>query len=93
MRVSRAEDPELFLASLCGLGATGLILDVEIEVEQSFRLRENKEPCTVEHVLENLDSIKASAQHVRVWWYPGGNGMIVGRANRTYEVCLHSYIG
>ncbi|KAK1925844.1 putative D-arabinono-1,4-lactone oxidase [Papiliotrema laurentii] len=85
VRASPTEDPELFQASLCGLGATGLLLEVEIEVEAAFRLRETKEAKSVEYVLDNLDEIKGSAQHVRVWWYPDGKGMVVGRADRTYE--------
>lgn len=87
VRVSPEEDADLFKATLCGLGATGLILEVEIEVEDAFRLRETKTPYTVDAVLDNLDTIKGSAEHVRVWWYPDGQGMIVGRANRVYEVC------
>lgn len=65
-----------------------MILEVEIEVEDAFRLRETKEGKPVEEVLENLDEIKKSAEHVRVWWYPDGKGAVVGRASRTYEVYL-----
>jgi hypothetical protein len=61
-------------------------VQVEIEVEEAFRLRETKEGRSVDEVLENLDEIKQSAEHVRVWWYPDGQGMVVGRANRTYGV-------
>lgn len=68
-----------------------MILEVEIEVEDAFRLRETKEGKPVEEVLENLDEIKKSAEHVRVWWYPDGKGAVVGRASRTYEVCLFYY--
>lgn len=86
VRISPTSDPELFKASLCGLGATGLIVEVEIEVEEAFRLRETKTPYTVDEGLAQLDEIKGSAEHVRVWWYPDGKGIIVGRANRVYEV-------
>lgn len=93
VRVSADEDPDLFKASLCGLGATGLLLEVEIEVEAAFRLRETKEAKTLDYVSEHLDKIKASAEHVRLWWYPDGKGIVVGRANRTYEVsCCFSLI-
>ncbi|WVR06534.1 hypothetical protein IAU60_003565 [Kwoniella sp. DSM 27419] len=85
VKVSPNDDPGLFKASLCGLGATGLMLEVEIEVEEAFRLRETKEPRSIDYVLDHLDEIKQSAEHVRVWWYPDGKGIIVGRANRTYE--------
>lgn len=86
VHVSSTQDLELFKASLCGLGATGLILEVEIEIEEAFRLRETKTPYSLDAALDQLDEIKSSAEHVRVWWYPDGKGMIVGRANRVYEV-------
>ena len=86
VRVSRDQDPDLFIASLCGLGATGFLLEVEMDIEPAFRLRETKEAVDVDEVIDNLDIIKRSAQHVRVWWYYNGKGMIVGRANRTYQV-------
>lgn len=68
-----------------------MILEVEIEVEDAFRLRETKEGKRVEEVLESLDEIRKSAEHVRVWWYPYGKGAVVGRASRTYEVRLSFY--
>lgn len=83
--VSPTNDPELFQASLCGLGATGLLLEIEVEVEPAFRLREKKESRSVDYILEHLDTIKSSAEHVRLWWYPDGKGVVVGRADRTYE--------
>lgn len=63
-------------------------MEIEIEVEDAFRLRETKSSQSVELVLENLDEIRRSAEHVRVWWYPDGAGMVVGRANRVYEVMV-----
>jgi len=86
VRASPTEDPDLFQASLCGLGATGLLLEIEVEVEPAFRLRETKQAKTIDYVLDNLDSIKKSAEHVRLWWYADGDGVVVGRADRTYEV-------
>ncbi|WVQ85003.1 hypothetical protein IAT38_007167 [Cryptococcus sp. DSM 104549] len=85
VRASATHDVELFKASLCGLGSTGLILEVEIDVEDAFRLRETKEGKGLDEVLDNLEEIKTSAEHVRVWWYPDGKGAVIGRANRTYE--------
>lgn len=84
VHTSRKEDAQLFAASQCGLGATGLILNVQITVEPAYRLEEVKVSYPVDEVLEHLDEIKGSAQHVRVWWYPDGRGMVVARANRTY---------
>ncbi|GMK54008.1 hypothetical protein CspeluHIS016_0105940 [Cutaneotrichosporon spelunceum] len=82
--VSREADYHLFAASQCGLGSTGLILAVEIMVEDAYRLEEVKDVYGVDEVIDNLDEISVSAQHVRAWWYPSAEGMVVARANRTY---------
>ncbi|KAJ7777606.1 hypothetical protein DFH07DRAFT_797410 [Mycena maculata] len=37
---SRTQHPDLFNASLCGLGTTGLILTITLELEHVFRLRD-----------------------------------------------------
>lgn len=88
VRVSPTEDPDLFQASLCGLGATGLLLEIEVEVEPAFRLRETKQAKRVDYVFNNLDQIRRSAEHVRLWWYADADGIVVGKANRTYQVSL-----
>lgn len=81
---SATEDEDLFKASLCGLGATGLMVHIEVEVEPSYRLEESKEGRPFDEVIDHIDTIKQSAQHVRLWWYPHSGGVVVGRANRTY---------
>lgn len=48
VRCSRAERPELFNASLCGLGSTGLIVSVRLAVEPAFRLRQTAEEVPFE---------------------------------------------
>nr|GAT50246.1 predicted protein [Mycena chlorophos] len=67
---SPAENQELFSASLCGLGATGILLNITLELEPAFNLRDVQTVRTFEHVVRNLDSIKDSGEHVRLWWFP-----------------------
>lgn len=43
---SRAENAELFNASLCGLGTTGLIVEVTLAVDHWFKLKQIAEECT-----------------------------------------------
>lgn len=106
---------------------TGLIVQVKLEVEPAFRLRESKVPVHIDYLLgtsldeerlaqqpdgvsdektplvgagddvhfvkqrneqsmQKIEDIAKSAEHVRMWWYPQTGGVIVARANRTYEV-------
>lgn len=48
---SRTERPELFNASLCGLGATGVIVGVTLSVEHAFRLRQVCEDASIDALL------------------------------------------
>jgi hypothetical protein len=38
--------------------------------------------------MQKIEDIAKSAEHVRMWWYPQTGGVIVARANRTYEVSV-----
>ncbi|KAL1938959.1 hypothetical protein VTO73DRAFT_11112 [Trametes versicolor] len=84
-RCSREENPDLFLASICGLGSTGLILEITLEVEPAFRLKEVQESHTFDDVVGNLDSIAHAAEHVRLWWFPHAGVIRVSSSNRTSE--------
>ncbi|KAG8215222.1 hypothetical protein J3R82DRAFT_8765 [Butyriboletus roseoflavus] len=83
---SRQERPDLFIASICGLGSTGLILSVTLQVEPAFRLRETQRSLTFHECVRNLDTLVPASQHVRVWWYPAADTMRVFSADRTVEV-------
>jgi hypothetical protein len=83
---SRTEESELFTATLCGLGATGLVLEVLLDVEPAFRLREVQEPMMFDDVVKHLDDLAKESQHTRLWWYPVVDKLICSTADRTYEV-------
>ncbi|KZT05230.1 L-gulonolactone/D-arabinono-1,4-lactone oxidase [Laetiporus sulphureus 93-53] len=86
VRCSRQDNADLFMASLCGLGSTGLILQVQLEVTDAFRLKETQESIAFDEVIRNLDPIVHSAEHVRLWWFPQAGVVRVSAANRAAEV-------
>ncbi|KAF8331938.1 D-arabinono-1,4-lactone oxidase-domain-containing protein [Cantharellus anzutake] len=106
----------LFMATLCGLGTTGVVVRVTLKVEKAFRLREVRELISFEafegvtvaakdvngvangNGIGNgvshahgevkkggLEEVMASAEHVRIWWYPQSNRVCLSRSNRTYD--------
>jgi L-gulonolactone oxidase len=83
---SRDRYPELFFATLCGLGSTGIILDVRMEVTQAFRLREVQETFKFDDVIDHLNTIVRSAEFVRLWWWPQGGDVRVSVIDKTQEV-------
>ena len=90
VRCSRQDHPDLFIASLCSLGGTGLILQIQLEVGPAFRLKETQECIPFDSVVNNIDSIAQASEHVRFWWFPQADIIRVSSADRTFEVSLPS---
>jgi L-gulonolactone oxidase len=86
VRCSREERQDLFLATLCGFGATGLVLTVQLRVESAFRLREVNEIVTFSNAISSLDALVTSSEHVRLWWFPSVDEVVVGSFDRVKEV-------
>ncbi|KAG0310769.1 hypothetical protein BGZ99_000144 [Dissophora globulifera] len=80
---SKTEKPDIFNAAVCSLGSLGIITRMTIQCETAFRLENKQEPAKLDDVLKNLDNIIHSAEHVRLWWYPHTDNVVVWRANRT----------
>ncbi|KAH0579407.1 hypothetical protein H2248_002268 [Termitomyces sp. 'cryptogamus'] len=82
---SRNERPDLFIATICGLGATGLILSIQLEVEPAFRLKEIQESMSFDDFIHRFDELVYSAQHVRFWWFPASDMVRCSYSNRSKE--------
>jgi L-gulonolactone oxidase len=82
---SRKENEDLFMASLCGLGATGIILTVELQVEPAFRLKEVNQNLSFHDVVMRLDEHVQKAEHTKFWWYPAKDIIRASYYNRTLE--------
>ncbi|KAF8924711.1 D-arabinono-1,4-lactone oxidase-domain-containing protein [Dissophora ornata] len=80
---SKTEKPDIFNAAVCSLGSLGIITRMTLQSEPAFRLENKQDPAKLDDVLKNLDSIIHSAEHVRLWWYPHTDNVVVWRANRT----------
>ena len=85
---SRTEHRDLFIASICGLGSTGLILSIQLQVEPAFRLKEMQETLSFDEFIERFDDLVYSAEHVRFWWYPPSGVVRCSYSNRTQEVFI-----
>ncbi len=86
VRCSSTEHPDLFNASLCGLGASGFITAVTLKVEKAFRLREVRRVIGFDEAVRDLDSLMTSSEHSKIWWFPSTGKVKFFGADRTYEV-------
>ncbi|KZV90120.1 L-gulonolactone/D-arabinono-1,4-lactone oxidase [Exidia glandulosa HHB12029] len=100
IKCSRAVEEELFLATLCGFGSTGLVVEVCLQVENAFCLRDDSETLDFDTGARCLDTIVHSAEHVKFWWYPQSDSVRVSRSNRApvvpsriHNLIFHVLIG
>ena len=86
VQCSREYNEDLFLATLCGFGTTGLVLEVKLKVEPAFRLRERQDVVPFLSMLPELDSVAQSGEHVRIWWFPSTDEAVLHTCDRVYQV-------
>ncbi|XP_071482487.1 L-gulonolactone oxidase-like [Diadema antillarum] len=80
---SEKENPDLFSAALCGLGALGIIVTVTIQCERTYWLHDLTIPSTLDDVLDNLDQYVTGSEHFRFFWYPHTDFVMMSKVNRT----------
>ncbi len=82
---SRGHRPELFEASRLGLGATGVLAAITLEVVPAFRLRAVEEPWPLDRVFEELDGpggLVEANDHFEFYWFPHTRRALTKRNNR-----------
>lgn len=87
---SSQSNPDDFNAMLCSLGCLGVILNVKLQCEKSFRLEQIEFGAKLEDVLQSLDVYVKSSDHFRMFWYPHTEFAICYSATRTDKV-THFY--
>ncbi|RUS20932.1 D-arabinono-1,4-lactone oxidase-domain-containing protein [Endogone sp. FLAS-F59071] len=79
------QNPDIFRAAQCSLGALGIITRMTLQCEPSFRLEAIQEPVPLATTLSTMSAIIHSAEHVRLWWFPHTDMTVVWRANRSIK--------
>ena len=70
LRVSETERPDLLPAVRLGLGALGILVEVELQCVESFLLRSVDRPRPFDEVLDGWEGIVAAADHFEFYWWP-----------------------
>jgi len=85
---SPAHEPGLFEVSRLGLGVTGILSAVTLEVVPAFLLRAQEEPWPLDRVLEQLgtpddpDGLVGGNDHFEFYWFPHTRRALTKRNNR-----------
>ncbi|PVU92000.1 hypothetical protein BB559_003902 [Furculomyces boomerangus] len=82
---SHSFNKDLFDAARCSLGALGVITQVTLQCEPTFKLKAVQVPMDLDEILNDLPNVLNSAEHVRFWWFPYTNDTVLWKASRTKE--------
>ncbi|MGO1165360.1 MAG: D-arabinono-1,4-lactone oxidase, partial [Janibacter sp.] len=64
-------DPELFGAARVGLGALGVITEIELACLPAYRLRAVERPDSLDAVLPRVQELFDAHRHFELYWFPG----------------------
>lgn len=70
LRVSESERPELLPAVRLGLGALGVLVEVELQCVDAFVLRSVDSPRPFDEVLDGWTELVEAADHFEFYWWP-----------------------
>ncbi|XVX21062.1 D-arabinono-1,4-lactone oxidase [Actinomycetota bacterium] len=85
VRCSATHDPELFQAARVGLGALGIVTEVELQCVPAFRLHALERPERIDAVLERIETEVEANRHVDLYWFPHTDRAMVKRNNIAPE--------
>ncbi|MGE9807437.1 D-arabinono-1,4-lactone oxidase [Janibacter sp. G1551] len=73
------QHPDLFAAGRVGLGALGVLTEIELACVPAFRLRASERPERLEPVLEAVHDIAAAHRHFEFYWFPHTDRVLTKR--------------
>ncbi len=83
--ISKNQDSELFKTALISLGSLGIITEMTINFVPKFNLHERSGLMGFEEVCNNILDWVKQEDHIKMWWFPHTDKMMVYRYNRTQE--------
>ena len=85
LSIDKKANPELFKNALISLGSLGIVTEMTIKVVPKFQLQERSGLMDFEEVCDNILDWVKEENHIKMWWFPHTNKMMVYRYNHSYE--------
>lgn len=79
---SNTENPEIFAAALCGLGALGIITEITFRVVPQFRLHAAERGHAYDTIIPSFIDRARGADHYEFSWFPGSKEVRTRRLTR-----------
>lgn len=82
---SAEQNTDLFRAALVSMGALGIIIEVTIKAVPDFNIAWHQSLVTLDHVVDNWDTLWTGSEFTRVWWFPYMKKCTLWEADKTRE--------
>ena len=83
LRCSADEEPEVFEAARVGLGALGVVVEVELQCVPAFRLHARESGESFAEVLAGIHELADAHDHVDMHWFPHTDRVLLKRNDRV----------
>jgi FAD-linked oxidoreductase len=83
LRCSAEREPEVFAGARVGLGALGVVTEVELQCVPAFRLHAKEAAESLDDLLPVLQGEADAHDHVDVLWFPHTDRVLVKRNDRV----------
>ena len=83
--LDRKKDKERFHTALVSMGMLGIITEMTIDIDPKFNLHEKSGIMNFDEVCENILDWVNEHNHIKMWWFPHTDKMMVYRYDRTSE--------
>lgn len=81
--VDDSHESELFQAARVGLGAFGVITEVELQCVPAFRLRAIETPGRLDEIIDGYEQLIDEFDHVDFHWFPHTDRVLLKRNSRV----------
>ncbi len=85
VHASEQEQPALWRAARLGLGAFGVVVELDLAVVPAFRLAESAFPSTYDDLRPEIDRLVHEHRHAEFFWYPQSDRAFVKIIDETDE--------
>ena len=83
--INKTKDVELFNASVISIGCLGVISEITLQVTDAFNLHEYTTTMPFGEAIEKIDELLQTNHHLKLWWLPPSNNIVVFKYRRTQD--------
>jgi sugar-1,4-lactone oxidase-like protein len=85
LTLQKEKDAEQFHLALVGLGCLGIISEITLNIDERYHLHEQSGLVDFDEVCDNVLQWIHECEHLKLWWFPHVNRIMVYRYHRTQQ--------